>query len=74
MADSLSTGEVHDVVLLDSIWLPRKAVVLIAVAGGRLASWHLARTERASAWTALLLRIPAPKIAVTDGSPGLSKP
>lgn len=67
------TGEVHDVVFLDGIWLRRKAVVLIAVAGGHVVGWHLAQTECASAWAALMLRIPAPKMAVSDGSPGFAK-
>lgn len=67
------TGEVHDVVFLDGIWLRRKAVVLIAVADGHVAGWHLAQTECAAAWAALMLRIPAPKMAVSDGSPGLAK-
>lgn len=67
------TGEVHDVVFLDGIWLRRKAVVLIAVADGHVVAWHLARTECASAWAALMLRVPAPKMAVCDGSPGFAK-
>ena len=52
LADSALTGEVHDVVHLDGIWLRRKAVVLIAVAGGYVVGWHLARSESASAWAA----------------------
>lgn len=67
------TGEVHDVVHLDGVWLRRQAVVLIAVAGGHVVGWHLARAESASAWAALMLRIPPPRMAVTDGSPGFSK-
>ncbi len=67
------TGEVHDVVFLDGIWMRRKAVVLIAVAEGRAMAWHLAQTECAAAWAALMLRIPAPAMLVSDGSPGLSK-
>lgn len=67
------TGEIHDVVHSDGIWLRRKAVVLIAIADGHVIGWHLARTESASAWAALMLRIPPPKMAVTDGSPGFSK-
>ena len=67
------TGEVHDVVHLDGIWLRRKAVVLIAVADGCVIGWHLARTESASAWAAPMLRIPPPKMVVTDGSSGFSK-
>lgn len=53
--------------------LRRKAVVLIAVADGHVVAWHLARTECASAWAALMLRVPAPKMAVCDGSPGFAK-
>ena len=67
------TGEVHDVVYLDGLWMRRKAVVLIAVAGGHVVAWHLARTECAEAWAALMARMPAPKMAVSDGSPGLAK-
>lgn len=67
------TGEVHDVVFLDGIWLRRKAVVLIAVAGGHVVGWHLARSECAEAWAALMARIPAPAMAVCDGSPGFAK-
>ena len=66
------TGEVHDVVFLDGIRLRRKAVVLVAVAGGHVVGWHLAQAECASARAALMLRVPAPKMAVSDGSPGLA--
>ncbi|MBR0404700.1 MAG: IS1249 family transposase [Eggerthellaceae bacterium] len=53
-------GEVHDVVFLDGLHLGRVAVVLIAVAGGHVVAWHLAR-------------MPAPAMAVCDGSPGFAK-
>ena len=68
-----ATGELYDVVFLDGIWLRRKAVVLIAVAGGHVVGWHLAQTECTTAWAALMMRIPAPKMLVSDGSPGLAK-
>ena len=67
------TGEVHDVVFLDGIWLRREAVVLIAVAGGHVVAWHLARSECAASWAALMMRVPAPAMLVSDGSPGLAK-
>lgn len=67
------TGEVHDAVYSDGTWLRGKAVVLMAVAGGYAVGWHLARTEPASARAALMLGIPPPKMAVTDGSPGFTK-
>ena len=66
------TGEVHDVVFLDGIWLRRRAVVLIAVAGGHVVGWHLAQSENAAAWASLMLRLPAPRMAVSDGSRGLA--
>lgn len=67
------TGEVHDVVFLDGIWMQRKAVILIAVARGHVIGWHLAQSECATAWAALMARIPAPTMLVSDGSYGLAK-
>lgn len=63
------TGEVHDVVLLDDIWLRRKAVVFVAVAGEHVVGWHLARAECSSVWAALLLRTPALKMALRTDLP-----
>lgn len=68
-----ATGEVHDVVFLDGIWLRREAVVLIAVADGEVVAWQLARSECAAAWGALMARVPAPAMLVSDGSPGLAR-
>ena len=67
------TGEVHDVVFLDGLHLGRVAVVIIAVAGGHVLAWHLARSECAEAWAAVMMRIPAPAMAVCDGAPGFAK-
>lgn len=67
------TGEVHDVVFLDGIWIGRDAVVLIACTKEHVLAWHLAERECASAWAALMLRMPAPAMAVTDGAPGFTK-
>ena len=66
-------SEACDVVFLDGIWVGRDAVVLIAAAKGHVLAWHLAQSECASAWAALMLRMPAPAMAVTDGAPGFSK-
>ena len=66
------TGEIYDVVFLDGIWMRKKAVVLIAVANGHVVGWHLAQSECSASWAALMMRIPAPKMVVTDGSPGFS--
>lgn len=67
------TGEVCDVVFLDGIWITRRIVVLIASTRGHVLAWHLAQSERSEAWAALMLRIPGPAMAVSDGSPGLAK-
>ena len=58
---------------LDGIWIARRVVVLIASTRGHVLAWHLARSECSEAWAALMLRIPAPTMAVSDGSPGLAK-
>ena len=67
------TGEICDVVFLDGIWIARHIVVLIASTRGHVLAWHLAQSESAEAWAALMLRIPEPVMAVSDGSPGLAK-
>ena len=67
------TGEVHDVVFLDGIWLRKRAVVLLAVADGYVIAWHLARRESTEAWAALMARIPEPVMCVCDGAPGFAK-
>ncbi len=45
--------EVHHVVHVDGIHLHRDAVVLIAVAGGHVIGWHVAKSEKAAAWQCL---------------------
>ena len=67
------TGEICDVIFLDGIWIGRDAVVLIACTKDHVLAWHLAETECASAWAALMMRMPAPVMAVTDGAPGFAK-
>lgn len=67
------TGEIHDVVHLDGIWMRRDAVILIAWADGYVLAWYLAQRECTAAWAALMARMPAPKMVVSDGSPGLAK-
>ena len=67
------TGEVCDIVFLDGIWIGRDAVVLIACTRNHVLAWHLAQSECAETWAALMMRIPAPAMAVSDGAPGLAK-
>lgn len=67
------TGEVFDVVFVDGIWFGHKAVVLIARSREHVVSWHLARSESAEAWAALMMRIPEPLMVVSDGGTGFAK-
>jgi hypothetical protein len=71
------SGEIHNVVFLDGIWLRRKVIVLVAVTGGHIVGWHLAQSECGSAWAALMLRIPTPQdvscnLLVDSGIQGLA--
>ena len=54
------TGEVFDVVFLDGLWVGRDAVVLMACTKEHVVAWHLAQSECAEAWAALMMRMPAP--------------
>ncbi|MBT1173914.1 IS1249 family transposase [Bifidobacterium sp. MA2] len=65
--------EVHRVVHVDGIHLHRDAVVLIAVAGGHVVGWHVARGERSAAWRCLMARIAPPDVLVCDGGGGMLK-
>lgn len=67
------TGEVSDVIFLDGIWLKRDAVILIACSKDHVLAWHLAQSECAEAWAALMMRMPAPSMLVSDGARGLAK-
>lgn len=48
-------------------------MILIAWADGYVLAWYLAQRECTAAWAALMARMPAPKMVVSDGSPGLAK-
>jgi hypothetical protein len=65
--------EIHRVVYVDGIYLGRKAVILIARSDEYVLGWYLARSENSSAWEALLSRIAAPGMVVTDGGNGFEK-
>lgn len=61
------------VVYVDGIHLGRKAVVLIASDDSHALGWHLCRAEDSRAWSALMRRIAAPEMVVSDGGDGLQK-
>ena len=70
---AFKTGEVFDTVFLDGIWIKRNCVVLIACSRENVIAWHLAKSESSASWAALMSRIPAPTMLVSDGAPGLAK-
>lgn len=61
------------VVFVDGIHLGRKAVVLIASDEGHALGWHLCRSENSRAWAALMSRVAAPEVVVSDGGDGFQK-
>ena len=61
------------VVFVDGIHLGRRAVVLIAYDDGHALGWHLCRSENSRAWAALMSRIAAPELVVSDGGDGFAK-
>lgn len=65
--------EMHHVVHLDGIHLHRDAEVLIAVAGGHVIGWYVARRETSAGWMNLMARIAPPDTVVCDGGGGLLK-
>ncbi|MFT4470371.1 IS1249 family transposase [Arthrobacter sulfonylureivorans] len=67
-----ATGQIHDEVQLDGIYLSGGWCCLIAIAGEHVIGWQWCDTEKAAAWTALLERFPAPRAVVVDGGSGLA--
>lgn len=70
---SQPTGEVHDVLFVDGIYITRSLVVLIACTKRYVVAWHLAHCECSSSWAALLIKIAPPIMVVTDGGSGFTK-
>ncbi len=63
------TGEAF----LDEIRFSRATVILVARSKKHVNTWHLTQRERSCSWSALMMRIPAPMLAASDGSAGLAK-
>ena len=61
------------VVFVDGIHLGRKAVVPVASDESRALGWHLCRSENSRAWAALMPRVAAPGVVVSDGGDGFAK-
>ena len=62
-----------NVVYVDGIYLSRKACILICCNEENVLGWYLCRYENSRAWDALMQRIAAPAMVVSDGGPGFRK-
>lgn len=67
-----ATGEIHDQIQMDGIYLGRGWCCLIAIANGNVIGWQWCDTEKKAAWLALLEQFPAPRVVVIDGGSGLA--
>ena len=65
--------EKRDVLYVDGIYLSKKACVLICCDELHVLGWYLCRQEHSGAWMALMKRIAAPEIVVSDGGTGFAK-
>lgn len=65
--------EPRDVIYVDGIHLGRRAVVLIASDERHVLGWHLCRAENSRGRSALMQRIAAPEVVVSDGGDGFPK-
>ena len=61
------------VVYVDGIYLGRKACILICCNERYVLGWYLCRYENSRAWEALMQRIAAPAMVVSDGGHGFRK-
>ena len=67
------TGEVYDQVLLDGIYLAYGWCLITATNGEKIIAWQWCQRENSAAYQALMNRLPAPMVVVTDGGAGIAK-
>lgn len=65
------TGEVHDAVLVDGVWIGSWCLLIAQSATGSVIAWQWAARESTAAWEALFTQIPPPLVVVTDGGSGI---
>lgn len=58
------------ILFVDGIHLGRKACILICSDGKHVLGWYACRNENTKSWMALMQRIAAPKVVVSDGGSG----
>ena len=62
-----------NIVYVDGIYLSRKACILICCNEENVLGWYLCCYENSRAWEALMQRIAAPAMVVSDGGHGFRK-
>ena len=67
------TGEVYDQVLLDGIYLAYGWCLITATNGEKIIDWQWCQRENSAAYQALMNRLPAPTVVLTDGGAGIAK-
>lgn len=65
------TGEVHEVVLVDGVWIGSWCLLIAQSDTGNVIAWQWAARESTAAWTGLFEQIPPPTVVVTDGGSGI---
>lgn len=65
------TGEVHDVILVDGVWIGSWCLLIAQSAAGTVIGWQWCARESTAAWEALFTNIPEPVVVVTDGGSGI---
>lgn len=65
------TGEVHDAVLVDGIWIGSWCLLIALSDTGHVIAWQWAARESTAAWEALFGQVPPPEVVVTDGGSGI---
>ncbi|SFM06528.1 IS1249 family transposase [Leifsonia sp. CL147] len=65
------TGEVHDAVLVDGVWIGSWCLLIAQSSSGTVIAWQWAARETTAAWEALFAQIPPPAVVVTDGGSGI---
>jgi len=66
-----ATGEIHDVVLVDGVWIGSWCLLIAQSSTGQVIAWQWCARESSAAWEALFAQVPAPTVVVTDGGSGI---
>ncbi|MGO2112269.1 MAG: IS1249 family transposase [Pseudoclavibacter sp.] len=65
------TGEIHDAILVDGIWIGTWCLLIALSDTGHVIAWQWAARESTAAWNALFDQVPPPHVVVTDGGSGI---